>query len=300
MVEVLVTGASGYIGKAISSDARAKDFHFLSRKHIDRANWHHVNDFSQVKDSDLENSLQNINIVIHLAAIAHAYDISESNLYDINYCATLELAKQASLLGVKRFIYMSTINVYGNSSVINDKTIPKPNDYSSRLRLMVENELIELGKDTGMEIVIIRSPLVYGKNAPGNFGTLLKVAKKNLPLPLGAINNRRSFVAIDNLVDLIVTCIDHPNAANETFLVSDDETISTSNLLKKLTLAAGKKPRLIPMPVSFLKFLASMSGKKAAVESFSSSLAVDIFHTKKTLKWKPPITLDEGVRRCFK
>jgi nucleoside-diphosphate-sugar epimerase len=128
----------------------------------------------------------------------------------------------------------------------------------------------------------------------------LKVAEKNLPLPLGAINNQRSFVAIDNLVDLIVTCIDHPNAANQTFLVSDDEEISTSNLLKKLTLAAGKKPWLIPVPVSLLKFLASIVGKKAAVERFSSSLTVDIEHTKNTLNWKPPITLDEGIRRCFK
>ena len=126
------------------------------------------------------------------------------------------------------------------------------------------------------------------------------MAEKNLPLPLGAINNQRSFVAIDNLVDLIVTCIDHPNAANQTFLVSDDEVISTSNFLKKLTLALGKKPWLLPVPVSFLKLVASMVGKKPAVVRFSSSLTVDIEHTKNTLNWKPPITLDEGIRRCFK
>ncbi|WP_348709014.1 NAD-dependent epimerase/dehydratase family protein [uncultured Pseudoalteromonas sp.] len=300
MNEVLITGASGYIGKAISSDVRAKSFHFLSRKHIEKKNWHYVKDFSQVQGADFENSLQNINVVVHLAAVAHVYDVSESHLYNINYRATLDLAKQASLLGVKRFVYLSTINVYGNSSVINYKTIPKPSDYSSNLRLIVENELLELGKDTGMEIVIIRSPLVYGKNAPGNFGTLLKVAKKSLPLPLGGINNQRSFVSTYNLVDLIITCIDHPNAENQTFLVSDDEDISTSNLLRKLTLAADKKPWLIPVPVSFLKLLASLVGKKASVESFSSSLAVDIFHTKKTLNWTPPITLDEGIRRCFK
>ena len=151
-----------------------------------------------------------------------------------------------------------------------------------------------------MEVVIIRPPLVYGKDAPGNFGTLLKVAKKNLPLPLGSICNNRSFVALDNLVDLIITCIDHPNAANQTFLVSDDEEISTSNLLKKLILSAGKKPWLVPVPVSLLKLAASIIGNKAAFERFSSSLTVDIEHTKKTLNWKPPITLDEGIRRCFR
>ena len=163
-----------------------------------------------------------------------------------------------------------------------------------------EIALKKIVKNTDMELVIIRPPLVYGKNAPGNFGKLLNVAQRNLPLPLGAINNQRSFVAIDNLVDLIVTCIDHPNAVNHTFLVSDGEDISTSNLLKKLTLAAGKKPWLIPIPLSFLKLIASIVGKKDTVERFSSSLIVDIEHTKSTLNWKPPITLEEGIRRCFK
>jgi nucleoside-diphosphate-sugar epimerase len=151
-----------------------------------------------------------------------------------------------------------------------------------------------------MEVVIIRPPLVYGKNAPGNFGTLLRLAKLNLPLPLGAINNQRSFVSIDNLTDLIVTCIKHPKAANQVFLVSDDEVISTSSMLNKLILAADKVPRLMPVPVSVLKFVASIVGKKTIVERFSSSLTVDIEHTKKTLNWAPPVTMDEGIRRCFK
>ena len=300
MKQVLVTGASGFVGKGLAKDIRTYDFIFLSQKNNANKNWHQAKNFSELCNVNFCDLLQNVSVVVHLAGVAHKYNVDERYLYDVNYTATVNFAKQAANAGVKRFIYLSTINVYGNEAHIDTKTQPNPVDYYSQVRVDTEKELVRLGSETGMEIVRIRSPLIYGPNAPGNFGTLLKLAKKNLPLPLGAVNNQRSFVAIDNLVDLIVTCIDHPNAANQTFLVSDDEEISTSNLLKKLTLAAGKKPWLLPVPVSFLKFLASMVGKKAAVERFSSSLTVDIEYTKKTLNWKPPITLDEGVRRCFK
>lgn len=299
MDSVLVTGANGFIGKFLSNDLRAEKFYFLSQKSNENNNWYKVNDFSGEKNLDFSTVLHKISVVVHLAAVAHKYNVNEGYIYKVNYTAALVLAKQAADAGVKRFIYLSTINVYGEQEHIDINVELTPTDFASKLRFNVENELIKLGLESGMEIVIIRSPLVYGKSAPGNFGTLLKLAKNNLPLPLGAINNQRSFVAIDNLVDLIVTCIDHPNAVNQTFLVSDDESISTSNLLKKLALAAGKKPWLIPIPVPFLKVIASIVGKKAVIERFSSSLTVDIEHTKNTLNWNPPITLDEGICRCF-
>ncbi|WP_166112039.1 NAD-dependent epimerase/dehydratase family protein [Pseudoalteromonas sp. Z9A5] len=300
MDKVLVTGASGFVGQFLSNDKRAQKFYFLSQKSSQNSNWYKTKDFSAENDINFNVSLNKISVVIHLAAVAHKYDVNEDYIHKVNHKAALGLAKQAADAGVRRFIYLSTVSVYGNQAHIDINVELNPIDYSSKVRVDVENELIKLGSNTGMEIVIIRSPLIYGKGAPGNFGTLLKIAEKNLPLPLGAINNKRSYVALDNVIDLLITCIEHPNAANQTFLASDDENISTSNLLKKLTLAAGKKPWLLPVPVSLLKLIASIIGKKAAVEKFSSSLTVDIEHTKKTLNWKPPITLDEGIRRCFK
>jgi nucleoside-diphosphate-sugar epimerase len=147
--------------------------------------------------------------------------------------------------------------------------------------------------------VVIRPPLIYGKNAPGNFAALSSIAKLNIPLPLGAINNRRSFVAIDNLIDLIITCTKNKNAANQTFLVSDGVVISTTSFFKLMKKALGKNSLLLPIPVSFMKFIAAIIGKKNFVDKLSNSLTIDIGHTKETLNWEPPISIDEGIRRCF-
>ncbi|MCO7251747.1 NAD-dependent epimerase/dehydratase family protein [Pseudoalteromonas sp. Ps84H-4] len=304
-MKVLLTGGTGFLGKKLSSTiATTSELTLLVRNGSNVVA--NINAFaSEMTESvDYSEILFGNDVVIHAAALAHKVN-SKLELADytaVNEKLTLRLAEQAANVGVKRFIFISTIGVNGISNTKPFKFSDKPNpcEYYAISKNSAEICLKKIALETGMEVVIIRPPLVYGMGAPGNFGTLLKLAEKNFPLPLGAINNRRSFVSIDNLVDLIITCIDHPNAANQTFLVSDDEDISTSNLLKKLTLAAGKKPWLLPVPVSFLKLLATMVGKKEAVERFSSSLTVDIDHTKKTLNWKPPITLDEGIRRCFK
>lgn len=309
MKNILVTGATGFVGKhlfkklnyrynvSLVSRAPTKGFCEAYAKF-------NVGEFSQ--DTDFTPSLIKVDCVIHLAGKAHIQEKNSIAVLDefrkSNVLVTLKLAEQAAEKGVKRFIFISSIGVNGvsNTTPFKYSDIASPTENYAVSKNEAEIGLKKIAEATGMEVVIIRPPLVYGKGARGNFGTLLKVAKRNLPLPLGAINNQRSFVAIDNLVDLIETCIEHPNAANQTFLVSDDENISTSNLLKKLTLAAGKKPCLIPVPISLLKFLASIVGKKTTVERFSSSLTVDIEHTKNTLNWKPPITLEEGIRRCFK
>ncbi|MEH6480041.1 MULTISPECIES: NAD-dependent epimerase/dehydratase family protein [Pseudoalteromonas] len=307
MRKILLTGSTGFIGKKLcQSIIKHEEFELckvVRNNDNSASNSFIVGEFNC--DTDFSSALKGVSVVIHLAAVAHSNYSSPSDAAksykSCNVDATLTLAKQASEQGVSRFIFLSSIGVNGNSNSVpfTPLDLECPVDDYAKSKHRAEIVLRELSKLTEMEVVIIRPPLVYGKTAPGNFGTLLKVAEKNLPLPLGGINNKRSFVAIDNLVDLIVTCIDHPNAVNQTFLVSDDEVISTSDLLKKLTLAAGKKPRLLPVPVSFLMFIASMVGKKATVEKLSSSLTIDIEHTKSTLNWKPLITLDEGVRRCF-
>jgi nucleoside-diphosphate-sugar epimerase len=299
-MNIILTGATGFVGKQFEDNHRLK-FKRVYRGSGNKPNSIYIDQLSS-KTAWTQNHFDDVGVVVHLAALAHDNSKDIHQLADVNVNGSVTLALAAANAGVKRFVFISSIGVNGISSTkaFTAFDIPNPTEAYTTSKLQAEVKLKKIAQETGMELVIIRPPLVYGKNAPGNFGTLLKVAEKNLPLPLGAINNQRSFVAIDNLVDLIVTCIDHPNAANQTFLVSDDEEISTSNLLKKLTLAAGKKPWLIPVPVSLLKFLASIVGKKAAVERFSSSLTVDIEHTKNTLNWKPPITLDEGIRRCFK
>ncbi|ATG76505.1 NAD-dependent epimerase/dehydratase family protein [Pseudoalteromonas sp. 1_2015MBL_MicDiv] len=308
MRKILLTGSTGFIGKELcQSIIEQQEFELckvVRNKNNNDSDSFIVGEFNS--DTDFSSALEGVSVVIHLAAVAHSNYSSPSDAAksykSCNVDATLALAKQASEQGVCRFIFLSSIGVNGNSNSVpfTPLDLECPVDDYAKSKYEAETALRELSKLTRMEVVIIRPPLVYGKNAPGNFGILLKVAEKNLPLPLGSINNKRSFVAIDNLVDLIVACIDHPNAVNQTFLVSDDVVISTSDLLKKLTLAAGKKPWLFPVPVSYLMFVASIFGKKEAVEKFSSSLTIDIEYTKKTLNWKPPITLDEGIRRCFK
>jgi UDP-glucose 4-epimerase len=150
-----------------------------------------------------------------------------------------------------------------------------------------------------MEVVIIRPPLVYGPGVKANFAAMMNLASKNLPLPLGAINNKRSMVALDNLVDLIVSCIDHPKAANQIFLVSDDNDISTTELLEMMIRVIGKTPRLLPVPMGWLKFVGKLIGKQAVIERLCGNLQVDISHTKETLGWQPPISMEEGIKRCF-
>lgn len=302
MLNVLLTGSTGFIGSALnfSIQNNYNVVNVVRETSVDSSgNIIEVGDFSG--KTNFSNALSNINVVIHLAALAHMKGVSYRQFKEVNVEGTLALAKQAAENGVKRFIFLSSIGVNGiaNQTPFYSSDNPKPVEDYATSKFEAELGLQKIAQETGMEVVIIRPPLVYGKNAPGNFSTLLKLAEKNLPLPLGAIHNDRSFVAIDNLIDLIITCIDHPKAANEIFLVSDDENISTSDLLKKLTIAAGEKPMLLPVPVSILKFIAGVLGKKAVVERFSSSLTVDIEHTKKTLNWTPPITLDDGIRRCF-
>lgn len=242
---------------------------------------------------------------MHLAAIAHGKNKSTNigkEFEEVNTLGTLKLAEQSASSGVRRFIYISSIGVNGLSTEDPFKysDTQNPQEPYAVSKSEAEIGLRKISNDMGMEVVIIRPPLVYGANAPGNFGKFSDLAKKNLPLPLGAINNKRSLVGVDNLVDLITTCIGHPKAANQTFLVSDDNDVSTSDLLKSMIVAAGKKPRLIPVPVSVLRFLAGFLGKSPVIDRMSSNLQVDICHTKDTLGWQPPVSFEEGIRRCFK
>lgn len=240
-----------------------------------------------------------VDCVIHLAAIAHS---SSDEMHSVNCEGAAKLAKAAAVNGVRRFIFISSIGVNGacNSEPFKSSDAVKPEPMYAMSKYNAEIELKKIAEQSAIEVVIIRPPLVYGKHATGNFAKLIKLANSNLPLPLGAIHNKRSFVAVDNLVSLIKTCISHPKAANKTFLVSDDDIVSTSEFLLKLIKANNKSTKLIPLPVGLLIFLSKIVGKQDQVTKFTNSLTVDIEYTKSTLNWVPPLSLDEGVRRCFK
>ncbi|EKO3914441.1 SDR family oxidoreductase [Vibrio metschnikovii] len=305
---ILLTGTTGFIGTNLVNALTLKS-DLIIKSVVRRA----VNEGDELSfevgeinaSTDYRLALNNTNIVIHCAARAHvashATVDSLAQFRAVNTEGTLNLAQQAAEAGVKRFIFLSTIGVHGISNtkpfLINDTPAPVE-DYAVS-KLEAEIGLKKIAEETGMEVVIIRPPLVYGSNAPGNFGKLAKLASKNLPLPFGAVKNLRSLVAVDNLVDLIITCIDHPKAANQTFLVSDDHDVSTSELLHAMTLAAGKKPRLLPIPMSWLYLAGKLTGKKVIIDRLCGSLQVDINHTKEMLDWKPSVSFNDGIQKCF-
>lgn len=255
--------------------------------------------------ADYAPALIDVDVVIHCAAQAHINKNAINRQAEFNHVnseGTLKLARQAIEAGVKRFVFISSIGVNGGHNQqgpFKYDDVTAPWDEYTRSKHAAELGLRRISCESALEVVIIRPPLVYGANAPGNFGKLTNAVRHGRWLPLGAINNLRSFVALDNLVDLIITCVFHSHAINQTFLVSDDEDISTTQLLEMMTQAAGKSSRLLPVPMSWLRLVGKLTGKQAMIERLCGNLQVDISHTKITLGWQPPISVEEGIKRCF-
>jgi UDP-glucose 4-epimerase len=301
---ILITGATGFVGKAVSLRLPSSNLITVGRQSSDDKRFFRKNINGKTNYTD---ALNNVDIVIHIAGRAHVMNETCSDplaeFREANTSGTLNLARQAASYGVERFIFISSIKVNGEMTQNNKKfkfdDFLKPMDAYGQSKAEAELGLKEIANDTGMEVVIIRPPLVYGPGVKANFAAMMNLAKRNIPLPLGATHNRRSLVALDNLVDLIITCIDHPKAANQTFLVSDDNDVSTTELLQMMTRAAGKKPMLLPIPLSWLKFASKLIGKQAVIDRLCGNLQIDMSHTKETLDWQPPITVDEGIKRCF-
>jgi len=255
--------------------------------------------------SNWTDALCGAKVVVHLAARVHIMrDEAADPLTEfrrVNVEGTLNLARQAADAGVRRFIYLSSIKVNGEQTLCEQsftvQDVPAPLDPYSISKHEAEESLRKLAQQTGMEVVIIRPPLVYGPGVKANFLAMMRWLHKGVPLPLGAIHNRRSLVALDNLVDLIITCLDHPAAANQTFLISDGEDLSTTELLRRMGLALGRPARLIPVPVSLLTSGAALLGRRDMAQRLCGSLQVDISKARALLGWKPPISVDEGLRR---
>ena len=314
-MNILLTGASGFVGHRLLEFLENSRFDVTCavRRQLSNKSAKHFFIESLDGKTDWSASLADKEVVIHVAGLAHVknknknknknIDLSgaKNRFWEVNVEGSINLARQAAAAGIKRFIFISSIGVNGSSTErpFNEKDFVSPCDRYAESKYEAEKRLWELQNQTDMEVVVIRPPLVYGPNAPGNFGSLVRWVQKGLPLPLGSIHNKRSLVALDNLVDLIITCVDHPGAANETFLVSDGEDLSTTQLLQGVAEAMGKPSRLIPVPAGLLQFGATLLGKKAVAQRLLGSLQVDISHTQKCLNWTPPFTVKQGLQRCF-
>jgi UDP-glucose 4-epimerase len=219
----------------------------------------------------------------------------------VNVGLTLRLARQAAECGVRRFIFISTVKVIGEATPFGQPfsvdSAPHPMDPYGQSKLEAENALLQLGQETGMEIVIIRPVLVYGPGVKANFNEMIQWVSKGIPLPFGALANRRSLVAIDNLVDLIAVCLQHPAAKNQIFLVSDGEDLTITALLTRTAAALNRPTRLLPVPVFVLSLVGRMLGKKAVIDRLCDSLQVDITKTKALLGWEPVATVDEALNK---
>jgi nucleoside-diphosphate-sugar epimerase len=220
-----------------------------------------------------------------------------------NVDATLHLARQAALAGVRRFVFLSTVKVLGESTrgrqPFNEDDPACPLDSYSQSKWEAELGLTAIGRATGMEMVIIRPPLVYGPGVKANFAALMRLAQRGWPLPMGSVNNRRSFIGVENLVDFIKACLVDPRAANQLFLVSDGCDLSTTELLRALASAAEKTARLWPAPEWLLRGLGVVLGQRAGVDRLLGSLQVDINFAKSRLDWMPPLSVAQGLRNMY-
>lgn len=243
-------------------------------------------------------------VVVHCAARVHVMDERCADplaeFRRVNVQGTLNLARQAAAAGVKRFIFISSIKVNGEQTApgrpFTAFDAPAPRDAYGISKAEAEAGLRQVASETGMQLVIIRPVLVYGPGVKGNFRSMLKWLGRGVPLPLGAVDNRRSLVSLDNLVDLIMTCIDHRAAVGQIFLVSDGVDLSTPQMLRCMGRALGKRVRLLPVPAAWIECCAALAGKRSMAQRLCGSLQVDIGHTCETLEWTPPVTLEEGFR----
>lgn len=305
---ILLTGAAGFLGSRLCKVLHSKpeiNVTAVLRRHAEMPAARTVVLRNFDANTDLSSALKGQQVVIHAAARAHIIkDEAPDPLAEYrrtNVDGTLNLARRAATTGVKRFIFISSIGVNGdiNTKPTSEDDTPKPAEPYAQSKWEAEQGLWEIQRETNVELVIIRPPLVYGPNAPGNFGSLIRWIEKGVPLPFGAIHNQRSLVAVDNLVDLITTCMDHPAAANQVFLAGDGQDVSTTELLRGVARAMGKPSRLFPVPASAIMFLASILRKKSVAQRLLGSLQVDISKARELLGWTPPISVEEGLRRCF-
>lgn len=307
----MVTGAGGFVGQYLCSILEEAGIElvpvFRRRGQVSEKVFQQAVVCKTIDGTaDWTNELLNVEVVIHLAAKVHVMHSDEAgdlvSFREINVEGTKNLANQAANSGVNRFIYLSSIKVNGEQT--DDQPFvagqaPDPEDSYAISKMEAEEALRLIQKTTKMEVVIIRPPLVYGPGVKGNLLALVNLIKKGIPLPLGTVDNRRDLVSIYNLCDLIRVCILHPTAPDDTLLVSDNEPISTTEMIRFIAKGLNQNVRLFPVPIWALKYVAGLFGKKEEVEKLTGNLQIDMSPTQRVFGWKPPFTVAESFQKMF-
>jgi len=300
---ILVTGASGFVGKALCEELMNQNAPVVPVKRFG-ATIEGITIKEIDGNTDWSDALRECEIVVHLAARVHVRnDYSRDSLSAYrrtNVEGTINLARQAVAAKVRRFIFLSSVKVNGESTAVGHSfrpdDQPMPKDSYGISKMEAEQALRQIAEVTEMEIVIIRSPLVYGPGVMANFGALLCAVRSGWPLPLGSVDNQRSFIALVNLVDFIITCTRHPSAANQTFLISDGKDLSTTELVRGLAQAADIPARLLPLPISLLRLAGRILGKSDSMERLCGNLQIDSSKARTLLEWVPPVSVEQGLR----
>ncbi|WP_028024873.1 UDP-glucose 4-epimerase family protein [Enterovibrio calviensis] len=304
-MKLLVTGATGFVGKRVSNTAKHKNWVVKKQVRNVALNTDDTIVSDIHADSDWSAHLQDIDCIVHCAARVHQMQERQSSAEvlqayrEVNTFGTLNLAQQAADAGVKRFVFISSIKVNGEQTDPEQAFVPEvlqaPSDLYGLSKYEAELGLKEVANRTGLDVVIVRPPLVYGEGVKANFQSMMNIVRKGIPLPFGAINNCRSLVYIDNLVSLVLTCCTHPNAAGKTFLVSDNDDVSTTRLLRQIAKSMGRPNRLLPLPQRILVFMANTLGKSDIANRLCGNLQVDISDTIESLDWIPPVSFEQGI-----
>ena len=315
MKNICITGVDGFIGAPLSKAlvASGKKIRGFSRNSYSRINANEIENIvigDITKKINWEHYLKGYECIIHCAGKAHSTNKNDKlqDYLSVNTESTRLLAEQAVKAGIQRFIFLSSIKVNGESTFkINQDNknnyafsyddTPNPKDFYGVSKFEAEKALWKISNESGLEVVILRLPLVYGYGVKGNLSRLMKLINFGAPLPFSLVKNQRSLIGIDNLISILLTCIDHQEAPGNTFLVSDNKDLSTPDLIKNIALAMNRTARLFPVPIPLLKFISFLIRRRGDMERLLGNLQLDTSHTRKILSWHPPISVDEGIKK---
>ena len=301
-MRLMVTGAAGFIGRPLVRHFGGLGWTVIrgvrfpgNDNHAEHPDAHTVRVDQDTGHFDI---CDRVDAVVHLAGIAHVHGVDAEEFRNANAIWTQNLARRAAALRIPRFIFVSTVKVAGDShpDPIDENAPFEPNDFYASSKATAEAMLEEVGRQSELRIITIRPPLVYGPDVKANFLSLLRLVDSGWPLPLASVRNRRSLVYVGNLVSAIEACVTHPIAANRTFFVSDDHDVSMPQLVEAIAAALGKRPRLFPFPPRLLQCIGHVGGRGEQMARLTESLQVNISRIKTEIGWRPPFSLQQGLR----